>query len=747
VSVRLKKTRLVSVLLVCLVAAGHAAAQLYVFPGRKSSSPTTCTTCPGANANLPTYQFDRPLFAHAGRYVDSTTTGNIQNLGMRTVRARQIRVSEAHNRIYIALGEAIGSYTLDTWFATHLRKPMGTMAQLQTTGAPINGRSPLEKVSVPHQYFYAEMNSSSGWITGFQDAQEILTDFDADDRGNVYIGTHYFGWGIAHDDGLENGSHMAYRFQEQPAIRPVTVFSFKRGTTYYAVISETVRSAGAYVLYNVTNPEVPQSPILRNKTNKVQDDKYGIVAVSKYEAGERLGFINTDGHVRIYSYEGFVNDEAPLADYTPGSGKKFSSIAFDGTGRLWIAESSEQVESNVLHRATPNGNLYTKTTLNIYGGVFSPDHLDISTGFLAVGGRSMLDGVTGSDMRLYRIENDTLTLMDDGGFFRRYYHLAPTGYADPGNYTAMHSFKLVEQGGKTFLVYSARGLGDVYELTNNASRIPTSISLRTEGPGTNVDLIATVTASSMGAAALSGQVSLTLNGQPLTNATVSGTNDPLTFIVNIHRSDMTKEGILAAVYEGDAYYAPSSPASLNYAPATLSAPTNLAAVRASTTSIALTWDAVSGVNRYEVLRKDAGSAWVKIAEPATPGYLDLSVVPNQAYLYRVRGYDTRAGAESVTEIATTYTFADDPLNAGTPIKAAHIVQLRTVTNAVRVAAGLSEYNFTDESLDTGSSIRAIHATELHLANEQVRAILGLAPLPAATHFSRTDMNILRDSLK
>jgi hypothetical protein len=745
----LKISRLLSALLVCLLAAGHAAAQLYVFPGRKSASPTNCTGCTGTNANLPTWQYERPLFAHAGRYVDSTTTGNIQDLGMRTVRARQIRVNEDRNRIYVALGEAIGAYTLDTWFATHLRRPMGTMSDLQTTGARISGRAPgpLEKVSVPQQFFYAEMNSSSGWITGFQDAQEILTDFDVDDRGNVYIGTHYFGWGISYDDGFANGSHISYRFQEQPAIRPVTVFAFKRNSTYYAVISEIVRSAGAYVLYDVTNPEVPKNPILRNKTGKVQDDKYGITAVAKYPAGERLGFINTDGHVRIYSYEGFVKDEAPLADYTPASGKRFSSVAFDDDGRLWIAESSEQIETNVLHRATPNGNLYTKQTFDVFGGVFSPDHLDVSTGYLAVGGRSMLDGVNGGDMRIFRIVNGSLVLMDDGGFFRRYYHLAPAGYADPGIYTAMHSFRLVEQGGKTFLVYSARGLGDVYELGSNEERIPTTISLRTEGPGTNVNLIATVTASSMGAAPLGGQVSITRDGAPLTNATVSGTNDPLTFIVNIRRTDLTTPGILGAAYEGDALYAPSSRVSLNYAPAVLAAPTSFNAVRASATSIALTWDPLPNVHHYEVLRKDAGTAWVKITDVTAPAHVDSGLIANQAYLYRVRGYDTRAGADSVTEIATTFSFLDDPLPSGTAIKAAHIAQLRSVTNAVRVAAGLSEYNFTDESLDAASAIRAVHAAELRHANGQVRELLGLAPLANANAFSLADMNILRDGLR
>lgn len=741
--------RSVVVLLASLAIASSAAAQKYVFPGRSALTPTICTTCLGQNAGLPTYQYDRPIFAHAGRYVDSTTTGNIQNVGMRTVRARQIRVNPARNRVYVALGEAIGAYDLDTFFTTHLRKPMDTMKSLQFTST-IGGRDPLEAVSLPQQYFYAE-SSLSGWSYSFQDAQEILTDFDTDDRGHVYIGTHYFGWGISHDAGLTDRGHFGYRFQAQPSIRPLVVFAFRKGDTYYAVIAESVRSAGAHVIFDVTNPEVPVEIATREKNaDKQHDDKYGIVAWSKHESSERLALLNTDGHVRIYDYTLFLADGEPLADYTPAAGKKFAGISFDEDGRVWIAETADNaITTNVLHRATPAGGSYTKTTFDVYGSAFAPDAITAGGGFVAVSGRSTLDGsAEPGDMRLLRITNGEPALVPDGGFFRRYYAVPPAGYADPGTYTALHSMRLLEQGSKTYLMYSARGLGDVYELDRTAgNRIDTSISLRTENAGTTVNVIATVTAASMGTASLTGVVTFTKNGEPLTTASVSGTADPLTYIVNLPRTDLLTAATLAATYEGDALYAPSGPASFQYAPATIATPAHFSALATGTNAVQLTWDALNSVDHYEIWRKDGSDDFAPLATTPNAAFVDTTVVPDTLYLYRVRGVGTSPGPFSATEIATTMVFTDDPLTTGIPLKAAHITELRTAVNALRVAAGLSEYSFTDPFITTGTLIRALHSDELHDACDGARSALGLGNTATAPTFSRDDVLALRSAVQ
>ena len=79
---------------------------------------------------------------------------------------------------------------------------------------------------------------------------------------------------------------------------------------------------------------------------------------------------------------------------------------------------------------------------------------------------------------------------------------------------------------------------------------------------------------------------------------------------------------------------------------------------------------------------------------------------------------------------------DDPLTAGTFVKAAHITQLRTAVNAVRAVAGLSAATFTDAAVVAGTTtIKATHLRELRHALNQGRASAGLS------YMTYTDMAI------
>ncbi|HYH09163.1 MAG TPA: hypothetical protein VEK11_19095 [Thermoanaerobaculia bacterium] len=739
---------------VCLLAALPAPAQFWTFPGAKSETPTCCTGCRDAAEGLLTWQYEWPIVAHTGRYVDSTRIGIYQN-PFRTARARRIRVNRDWNRVYIALGEAIAAYPLDTFFTTELRKPMETPNSLALSQHPT--RNPIESIAVPERYFYAE-SPLSGWICGSPDAGDVLTDFDSDDRGNLYVGTIQFGWGFAHDGHVIPGhpsyrGMMDYRVQVASSIEPTSVISLKIGRMYYAVISQHVASAGATMLYDVTNDKTtPREIASRPGADDERNDKYGIAAWAKYEEGQRLALLNTDGHVRIYDYAEFIADAEPLADFTPASGKKFVSLAFDDEGKLWLAETSQDVDRNHLYRVTAIDGGYTKEAFDVYGGPFSPTVLHVGGGYVAVAGRSPADPLERSgDMRLLRITNGEPVPVSDRGFFRNYYDIAPSGYATPRIYTnpyiGLRSLQLVDQGSKTYLMYSTLGLGDVYELSRGENRIPTTIALRTESNGPNVQLIATVTASSMGAAPLSGVVTITKNGQPLTNANVSGTNDPLTFIVNLPRTDLTVAATLGAAYEGDDLYAPSGPVSIQFSPAALAAPTGFHAIATTAASVQLTWDAVPGVVLYEVQRRGSGGPWSVLATTIAPLYLDLTVAANQVYLYRVHAVGTTAGPDSVTELASTYALTDDPLHEGAVVQAAHVTELRTIVNAARAVAGMAPFAFTDAGLAPGAVIRAVHASELRTACEQLRAELGLAPLAPAAAFSRADLLTLRAGLR
>jgi subtilisin family serine protease len=75
-----------------------------------------------------------------------------------------------------------------------------------------------------------------------------------------------------------------------------------------------------------------------------------------------------------------------------------------------------------------------------------------------------------------------------------------------------------------------------------------------------------------------------------------------------------------------------------------------------------------------------------------------------------------SAAKSVTATFSK-TYTDDPITSqSTPIKAAHITELRQAINTLRSNNGLSSFSFTDSTLTAGSTqIKAVHITELRTA--------------------------------
>lgn len=79
-----------------------------------------------------------------------------------------------------------------------------------------------------------------------------------------------------------------------------------------------------------------------------------------------------------------------------------------------------------------------------------------------------------------------------------------------------------------------------------------------------------------------------------------------------------------------------------------------------------------------------------------------------------------------------FTFTDSPLSPGTPIKTAHIAELRSAVNTLRAAKGLPAFIFTDATLTAGSNpIKGAHITELRSALAAVYTTAG-QPVPTYT---------------
>jgi len=193
----------------------------------------------------------------------------------------------------------------------------------------------------------------------------------------------------------------------------------------------------------------------------------------------------------------------------------------------------------------------------------------------------------------------------------------------------------------------------------------------------------------------------------------------------------------------------------------LGAPSNLDAHRTSATNIALSWIGVPGIGgtaSYEVWRSSGGAPYTFIGTNGTiASYQDSDplLAANTTYLYKVRAASAGlVSGFSNVDAATTIDFTDDPLNSDTPVKVAHVTELRTAVNAMRAAAGLGAQAFTDSSLNN-VTIKAVHIRELRRGLNQARAWIGLPPVvysdpaitPQTTAIKKQSIIDLRSGVK
>jgi hypothetical protein len=457
------------VTLVVLFATPAAFAQKWPMPGK--NTPVACTGCVTPATNKLTYPYKDPLVRHVGRYLDSTTTGNVQNAGMRTVRARTIRTYADRNRIYIRMGEMAALFDLRTFFTGTLAQPLASLNSINMSTTNGWGSRPggYEKIQLPDRFFYSESRDST-WVTAPIDAQLMLTDTDLDDRGYVYVGTIANGWGIVRDNGTNGGGHLDPVVQITEGQIARSLIALRVGTNYYAVVSETITGAEGAQIYDATAPAAP-FPVAGIRKGRT----HGIKQWAKYDAASRLAIIHTDGRLAIYDYSGYVNNGVSLTQFTPSAGKIFTAVSFDESGRIWATESAGTPEaSNELWKISPSGSSYTSTKYKVYSQAFDPVQIHAAGGYIAVqGGTGVAPNLT-YDLMLFKVNGGVPTFINTDGFFGKYYHRAPDA-----TYTAQAAFnpsyfeaagvQIVAQGNKTYLMYSAGGLGDVFEIEGGES--------------------------------------------------------------------------------------------------------------------------------------------------------------------------------------------------------------------------------------------------------------------------------------
>jgi hypothetical protein len=205
----------------------------------------------------------------------------------------------------------------------------------------------------------------------------------------------------------------------------------------------------------------------------------------------------------------------------------------------------------------------------------------------------------------------------------------------------------------------------------------------------------------------------------------------------------------------------------------LSAPSGLIAAGNSipNAQVTLTWLPSTGgtINHYRVERcQNFGQncyTWVADVPDASPtvSYTDNGVSAGVAYLYRVRGVDSQGNFTNYSNIdlATAITFLNNPLvsyaenqSNATPVRAAHITELRSAVNAVRSLAGLSAASWTN-AVQSGAVINHLDLTELRSSLEPALTALGL-PIPSYQYptimaqvslIHKADIQELRDAVK
>jgi hypothetical protein len=140
--------------------------------------------------------------------------------------------------------------------------------------------------------------------------------------------------------------------------------------------------------------------------------------------------------------------------------------------------------------------------------------------------------------------------------------------------------------------------------------------------------------------------------------------------------------------------------------------------------VTITWTAVAGATGYEVERRAPGNA-VLTRATATNAFVDNAVSSGTSYVYVVRALSGGGpSANSAPDLATTIAFTDDPLAAGTRVKAIHLAERRTAVNAVRALAGLAPGTYTGAAVP-GTIVAAVQLTELRAALDAALGALGL----------------------
>lgn len=174
---------------------------------------------------------------------------------------------------------------------------------------------------------------------------------------------------------------------------------------------------------------------------------------------------------------------------------------------------------------------------------------------------------------------------------------------------------------------------------------------------------------------------------------------------------------LVASYSGDANYnAVETRLPLNVFPSA----GEFIDARGNADAVVVSWK----TSKLIVRRKAANQAWAAAGGffgPSQP-WTDTYPQPEMVYLYRVEDYD---GTSTGADIGMRVSFSDDPMIAGTSVKALHLQEIVHAANILRTAANLSA--ISDTPFAAGSLVTASSLQNLRAAINEARVTLGAVP--------------------
>jgi len=153
------------------------------------------------------------------------------------------------------------------------------------------------------------------------------------------------------------------------------------------------------------------------------------------------------------------------------------------------------------------------------------------------------------------------------------------------------------------------------------------------------------------------------------------------------------------------------------------APAGFVATATASTTVELSWTAVTGATGYQIDRVAIGGL-IQISVLPSNSFSDTSASPNEAYLYRLRAVNETGVSANSSDLATTVMFTNVLPVAGMVIKAVDLSELRTAVDAVVSLSG-STATFTGPATP-GTTISALNVTELRSQLQSARAALGLS---------------------